>query len=270
MGATEKRQSSLEELGGDIAVEMDQGHPPGQDDHLYGARWDLGREPFDDPKVVYELTPHRIEHLPIGILEPVIGLDDHPNRVREPMLFDHLDELGGEFFPHRFVHHVRLSPISVLRWLSHPKFLSGRQQEASSSYTKILEVVELRHRRSSGLTLVEILVALGLLSVSLMMILGLIPAGIQSSQRASDIQAAAAWSRQLIEQARIPESFPIPRSLAETAHSQQIGPTVFTATRKVTVAGPFLYRVEVETSWPAGVRPVKLSLTRFNPAGPQR
>lgn len=115
----------------------------------------------------------------------------------------------------------------------------------------------------------EVLVALGLISVSLMLVLGLIPAGVQSSQRAADVQTAAAWSRQLIEEAPVPEHFPIPRSKAVTDHVQQIGPTIFTAQRRLQVVGPYLYRIEVETSWEAGKQPVKLALTRFNPGGPE-
>lgn len=117
-------------------------------------------------------------------------------------------------------------------------------------------------------TLIELMVALGLISVCLMMVLGMIPAGIQSSQRAADVEAAATWSRQLLEETPAPGDFPIPPSLAESTFTRQIGATVFTATRKVRVDGPYLYRIEVETSWGKLERPLKISLTRFNPAGP--
>lgn len=120
-----------------------------------------------------------------------------------------------------------------------------------------------------GLTLVEVIVALGLIAVSLMLILGLIPAGIRSSQRAADIQAAAAWSRLLIEQTPPPTEFPITAELAQSNHQQQIGSTIFQAKRQVTVQGPYLYRIEVETTWDAADRPLGLSLTRYNPAGPE-
>ena len=61
-----------------------------------------------------------------------------------------------------------------------------------------------RSNRRRGLTLVEIMVAIGLIAVSLMMVLALIPAGIHSAQRAENVQSAAAWSRQLIEDAPVP------------------------------------------------------------------
>lgn len=124
-------------------------------------------------------------------------------------------------------------------------------------------------KRSRGLTLVEVMVALGLIAVSLMLILGMIPAGIQSSQRAADIQAAAAWSRQLLEETPPPSDLPIPGAEALTQHERTIGPTEFRATRRLTLTGPYLYRIEVETTWRDGVRPLHLSLTRFNPAGPE-
>lgn len=117
--------------------------------------------------------------------------------------------------------------------------------------------------------MVEVLVALGLIAVSLMMILGLIPAGVQSSQRASDVQAAAAWSRQLLEETPAPTEFPIIAELASKAFEAQIGPTKFFATRTVQVAGPYLYRIEVTTTYHERAQPVRLSLTRFNPAGPE-
>ncbi len=125
------------------------------------------------------------------------------------------------------------------------------------------------HRRG-GVTLVEVMVALGLVAVSLMLILGLIPAGITASQRASDIQSAAAWSRQLLEETSAPSTLPIPAAEAESTHELQIGPTVFTATRRLKVTGPYLFRTEVETRWRAGIEPITMSVTRFNPDGPNR
>jgi uncharacterized protein (TIGR02598 family) len=117
--------------------------------------------------------------------------------------------------------------------------------------------------------MVEVMVALGLIAVALMLVLGLIPVGVQSSQRAADIQAAAAWSRQLIEDTPPPKDLPIPSDLASKEFKQQIGSTKFTAVRTVKVTGPYLYRIEVETTWRGASHPVKLSLTRYNPAGPQ-
>lgn len=126
-------------------------------------------------------------------------------------------------------------------------------------------MVECRNNSTSGLTLVEVLVALGLIAVSLMLILGMIPAGIQSSQRAADFQMAAAWSRQLLEEAPQPTRASPPPDLVQT---RRIGSTEFKAVRKIKITGNYLYQIEVETSWNAGVEPVRLSLTRYNPAGP--
>ena len=98
-----------------------------------------------------------------------------------------------------------------------------------------------------------------------MLILGMIPAGIASSQRAADIQMAAAWSRQLLEEAPQPNSSTPPPDLNET---KTIGSTAFPAKRTIRSTGNYLYQIQVETSWNAGVEPIRLSLTRYNPAGP--
>lgn len=113
--------------------------------------------------------------------------------------------------------------------------------------------------------------AIGLISVSLMLVLSLIPAGIHSAQRAEDIQSAAAWSRRLLESAPVPETFPISTDMARTEHQMTIGRTRFKAVRTLfTRPGEhFLYHIEVETSWDPEARPLKLSLTRYNPAGPK-
>lgn len=126
-------------------------------------------------------------------------------------------------------------------------------------------MVECRNKFTTGLTLVEVLVALGLIAVSVMLVLGLIPAGISTSQRAADVQMAAAWSRRVLEEAPQPNSAIAPPDLVLT---QRVGNTEFTTTRKISIPGDYLYRIDVETQWEAGVEPIRLSLTRFNPAGP--
>ena len=152
-----------------------------------------------------------------------------------------------------------IGQVSKLTW----------EEEATPRYTKIREVVEWGRKRDGGLTLVEVLVALGLIAVSLMMVLSMIPAGVRASQRAADVQDAAAWARQLIEETPSPNEFPIPADLAMSNHAQKIGATDFTAQRKVTVKGAYLYRVEVTVTWRAADVPVTIALTRYNPAGPE-
>jgi Tfp pilus assembly protein PilV len=128
-----------------------------------------------------------------------------------------------------------------------------------------------RITKSGGLTLVEVLVAIGLIAVSLMLVLALIPAGIHSAQRAENVQSAAAWSRQLLEDAPVPEEFPIPEDIALENFTMKIGRTEYRAERRLsTIPGEnFIYRIEVETEWDEGVRPVILSLVKYNPAGPE-
>ncbi len=128
-----------------------------------------------------------------------------------------------------------------------------------------------RSNRRRGLTLVEIMVAIGLIAVSLMMVLALIPAGIHSAQRAENVQSAAAWSRQLIEDAPVPEEFPIAPDIAEEQFEMKIGRTNYRAVRRLsTMPGEhFVYRIDVETTWDEAQQPVKLSLVKYNPAGPE-
>ena len=113
--------------------------------------------------------------------------------------------------------------------------------------------------------------AVALIAVSLMLVLALIPAEIHSAQRAENVQAAAAWSRQLLENAPVPEEFPIPPEIAKTEHQAKIGSTNFTAVRTLsTIPGEsYLYKIEVETNWDDAVEPVRLSLTKYDPAGPE-
>lgn len=114
------------------------------------------------------------------------------------------------------------------------------------------------------------MVAIGLVAISLMLVLSLIPAGIHSAQRAEDIQTAAAWTRELLEGAPVPEDFPIDKKIASEEFKKKLGQTNFTSVRKLyTKPGEkFLYHIEVETSWEDGTRPLKLELTRYDPAGP--
>lgn len=129
---------------------------------------------------------------------------------------------------------------------------------------------KMRTRLSTiALTLVEVMVALGLIAVSLMLILGLVPAGVTSAQRAADVQAATAWSRQLLESTPTPTEFPLPAELALSEHEQKIGSTHFRATRRVTTPEPYLVRIEVETTWPDAVKPLTLNLSKFSPGGPE-
>lgn len=114
----------------------------------------------------------------------------------------------------------------------------------------------------------EVMVALGLIAVSLMLILGLVPAGVTSAQRAADVQSAAAWSRQLLESTPTPTEFPIPASLALSNHEEKIGNTHFEATRRVSTPGAYLVRIEVQTTWADATQPLTLTLTRFSPGGP--
>lgn len=146
---------------------------------------------------------------------------------------------------------------------------SGVESNSSGPLER-LDDVKRYPNKISGLTLVEVMVAIGLVAISLMLVLSLIPAGIHSAQRSEDIQTAAAWTRELLEGAPVPETFPIETAIASETFTKKLGQTNFTAVRKLfTKPGEkYLYHIEVETSWDDGIKPLKLGLTRYDPAGP--
>lgn len=121
-----------------------------------------------------------------------------------------------------------------------------------------------------GLTLVEVMVAIGLIAVSLMLVLSLIPVGIHSAHHADQIQAATAWTRGLIETAPIPKEFPILPELASETIETTISGTPYQAVRKISTIPDkyYVYQIEVETTWPEANRPIKLTLVKFSPEGP--
>jgi prepilin-type N-terminal cleavage/methylation domain-containing protein len=53
-----------------------------------------------------------------------------------------------------------------------------------------------------GFTLIEMIVALGIIAVSLIMIISIIPTGVLSLKKAEDIQSASAYGMSLIEETR--------------------------------------------------------------------
>lgn len=119
-------------------------------------------------------------------------------------------------------------------------------------------------RQHTALTIVEVMVALGLITMALMLVLSLIPAGIRASRQAQATRLALSWSMQLIEETRMPERLPLPKKLAQSSFEQKLQGIDFKATRTVNIIGPFLYKIEVRTSWPGANRPLTIALTRFN------
>lgn len=125
------------------------------------------------------------------------------------------------------------------------------------------------NRRFGGLSLIEVIVALGLITASLMLVLGLIPVGIHAAEKARTLQYATFWSQRLLEECPAPESLPIPTHLARANFSQTDGPTAYQAVRTVQASGPFLYLITVETTWPGSTKPLHVELLRYNPDGPK-
>lgn len=121
------------------------------------------------------------------------------------------------------------------------------------------EKLEMRAR--SGWTLVEIMVAVVILASALMLVLGLMPGGVLSLQKAENLQAATAFGEELLETAPAPESFPV---TPETFQRKANG-TDFEATRSVRRESETTYLIEVSVNWSTAERPLLLELLRFDP-----
>ena len=116
-----------------------------------------------------------------------------------------------------------------------------------------------------GLTLVEILVAVGLFATGLMLVLSLLPAGVLSLQQAENLQTATQFAQGLIEEAPEPTSFPV----TETDLRYSANGMDFVATRVIREVPPpgggdaNLYETTVKVDWNGCRVPVELSLRRL-------
>ncbi len=117
-----------------------------------------------------------------------------------------------------------------------------------------------------GLSLVEVLVALGLVTVSLFLVLALIPTGLAASRQASQLQSALAWSRHLVETAPLPKPSSIQPVVSQ--HQETLGQVDFQAQRTVTALSPTLASITVQTTWPGNNRPLVLTLERYHESWP--
>lgn len=116
-----------------------------------------------------------------------------------------------------------------------------------------------------GLTLVEILVAVGLFSTGLMLVLSLLPAGVLSLQQAENLQTATQFAQRLIEEAAEPATFPkTDADLRYSANGMDFKAT--RVIREVTPAGggtPLCYEIMVKVDWNGCRVPVELTLRRL-------
>jgi Tfp pilus assembly protein PilV len=114
--------------------------------------------------------------------------------------------------------------------------------------------------RARGLSLVEVLVAVGLLAMGSMFILGLLPTGILSLRQAESLQTATAYGMMLIEE--VPEEPPrVPAR--DPVRTFTLNGTRYQATRELVALGEDLFEIRVTVRWDGCRRPVELALRRL-------
>lgn len=108
------------------------------------------------------------------------------------------------------------------------------------------------------MTLVETLVAVGLLAGAGMLILSLLPTGVLSLKKAERIQTATGIAQELVENA------PAPSGAAETSEQlvRELNGTRFTVTRRLRPLGDGIYETHVRVEWSDEAPPVELRLWR--------
>lgn len=92
-----------------------------------------------------------------------------------------------------------------------------------------------------GLSLLEIVVAVGFLAISLIMVLSLMPAGILSLDQAEKLETGTSLGTMLVEEARLPGP---PETLPFTLNG-----TEYTCRRWCDNVGPELFDVHVRVEW---------------------
>ncbi len=114
-----------------------------------------------------------------------------------------------------------------------------------------------------GLSLVEVLVALGLTAFCLMFVLAVLPLGIRAARQAARTQTATAWSRHLLETCPPTRQVPIPDALARVELRTVQDGVLYEAVRTISPISPYVTQIEVETTWSGASEPLKLVLIRF-------
>ena len=116
-----------------------------------------------------------------------------------------------------------------------------------------------------GLTLVEILVAVGLFATGLMLVLSLLPAGVLSLQQAENLQTATTFGQRLLEEVAEPTAFPV----TETNLRYSANGMDFVATRVSREVPPTgggdanTWETTVKVDWNGCRVPVELTLRRL-------
>ncbi len=105
------------------------------------------------------------------------------------------------------------------------------------------------------------MVAVVILASALMLVLGLMPGGVVSLQKAENLQAAGAFAQELLESTPVPESFPV----AAENFQRKLNGTDFEAVRSITRESPTTYLIEVSVTWSTAERPLNTKLLRFDP-----
>ena len=119
--------------------------------------------------------------------------------------------------------------------------------------------------RRRGLTLVEILVAVGLFASGLMLVLSLLPAGVLSLAQAENLQTATTYAKRLLEETPEPTTFPTTQTdLRYSANGMDFEAS--RVVREVTPVGggdPQCYDSIVKVEWNGCRVPVELTLRKL-------
>lgn len=113
-----------------------------------------------------------------------------------------------------------------------------------------------RVTRRTGVSLLEVVIALALLALGLMFILAIVPTGIRSIKRSEDLQAAIAYGNEVVEQCR--RSIP-PEGTTE--FHVTLNGTDFKITRQIFKVDARLTDIVV-TAWWSDTTPARVLATR--------
>lgn len=121
--------------------------------------------------------------------------------------------------------------------------------------------------RSSGFSLLEVVVSVVLVAASLVVIVGMIPMGASAQRKSENIQAATLYACEMVEDAARPEYRP--RGSDRFERDVAINGTTFHAVRVIygvdATDAPHLYDVVVNVSWNPQPVPVELRLRVYHP-----
>ncbi len=118
-------------------------------------------------------------------------------------------------------------------------------------------------------TLMEIVVCIALIAISVLIILGLIPMGAVSLQKAQDVQAATLYGTELLEDGARPDYVPPSPDRVDRDFEVTLNHTTYHVQRAIYACDashpPRLYDVVVTVAWSAQPQPVSLRTRVYHP-----